>query len=439
MGGKSQVIMKKLFCTSYILFCICVGCGKDIAPSFDEQITDEPEFVPVIIPEVKSTLDSVSTYYGYAYFTLHFNEKVIQDKYKINIQKSSDNDYYTSSAGDRYSSFREDRDSYMFFNNGDSLDIYENMDLKIRASRVNAIPGTYVLDITFTSASDTLSTVLTYELTPEYNYTLSSILEPNYTKRYSVIPGWEKFDTEDYLPLILPQDGPAYIGRHIKDIIFPDVYGNGNYINIKQNFSLPSTEHLESKQADRQYEYRERYDLSIDRVFTKIVNPIKPGDGVLEISKGPYQYAKDYHVYEPVVLDIYVVNNYFLAADIYTVGISSGTIKLKYTTEIKVIREKDGVLLWGGKITDNNVSCTIRGGGVTINDKIIDFTEEYVLCKNKMYEFGGDKAILSFIFTAEAPFENAIFKGYSIQGIATKGSEFKLNFERTKLMEVSYE
>jgi hypothetical protein len=398
-----------------------------IVSSCDENLN------PVITDlkkEITVRIDSLTS--NNNYYSFYVSDGVPEGKYKVVWDETTDNSYIAVYS---YRLPYADSEGLEGIYRGDSLSLSPGQKISVRGS---AHVGEWNYAFSFQSQKDTIDCQLTVLRKPLYNYTLEG-LRTVPSQRYSVTDSfWESYCTQEYFPLTLSQDGTLNIGTHISELIMPEIYAPITFRN-KEKFEI------QGESVDIEFQPQSFYYLD-DQLLQKYIcvdsysiKPSKLGHSVLEIKKGPYEYTKELFVYEPMILDISVENNYFLSASLKTTGKHIGEIKLNYIIGIELIRESDGLRYLEGEITRGSKTLQFQNESDTKFDKFYDFSEEYVLCKTKMYDTSADKAILKFQFSVDVPFKDVILKGHNFKGIATKGEDFNLVYTKDGFMEVIYD
>lgn len=411
--------MKRIY---FLMLLSCVfACERHDVP---ETVVEEPDV------EITASFDSLST--SRAYYSISVGTDVRAGRYKF---------VWTASTDNRYEPLRAELltcicpDTSFAVSCGDSLDIVPGQKLGISSPCSIYQTGTHSFDFALTSFSDTLECEIAFIRPLVYNYDLIGISN---SQRYSLISEeWANYHGEAYFPFTFPQDSIVRIGRHLKDIIMPDIYKPATYISDYE-FKVTADDGLHTKTLGSIYRY---YDPDIEKrisVEAYSITPQSLGHGVMGIEKGPYQLeSKRYYVYEPLVLEVSVVNNYYISASLLTALMDTGAIGMNYSISMEIIRESDGKILWAGYSSPGSVVLDIKNSGRNLYDKIINFSDEYALCKRKMYEYSADRAVFSILISVNVPYADTILKGYNL--IGTAGKDFVLTFSEGESMEVIYE
>ena len=205
--------MKRIY---FLMLLSCVfACERHDVP---ETVVEEPDV------EITASFDSLST--SRAYYSISVGTDVRAGRYKF---------VWTASTDNRYEPLRAERltcicpDTSFAVSCGDSLDIVPGQKLGISSSCSIYQTGTHSFDFELTSASDTLECEIAFIRPLVYNYDLMGISN---SQRYSLISEeWANYHGEAYFPFTFPQDSIVRIGRHLKDIIMPDIYKPATYIS----------------------------------------------------------------------------------------------------------------------------------------------------------------------------------------------------------------
>lgn len=398
-----------------------------IVSSCDENLN------PVITDlkkEITVRIDSLTS--NNNYYSFYVSDGVPEGKYKVVWEETTDNSYVAVYS---YRLPFADSEGLEGIYRGDSLSLSPGQKISVRTT---AHIGEWNYAFSFQSQKDTIDCTLTILRKPSYNYTLEG-LTTTPTQRYYVIDeSWEPYCSEEYFPVIFSQEGILNIGTHIREFIMPEIYSPITFRN-KEEFIIKD-EGVNIEYCPKSFYYYDNELLQKNIcVDSYSIEPSKTGHSVLEIKKGPYEYTKELFVYEPMILDISVENNYFLSASLKTTGKHIGEIKLNYIIGIELIRESDGLRYLEGEITRGSKTLQFQNESDIKFDKFYDFSEEYVLCKRKMYDTSADKAILKFQFSVDVPFKDVILKGHNFKGVATKGEDFNLVYIKNGFMEVIYD
>lgn len=395
------------------------SCDKDLSPAVTE-----------LTKEINVRIDSLTS--NNNYYSFYVSDGVPEGKYKVVWDETTDNSYIAVYS---YRLPYADSEGLEGIYRGDSLSLSPGQKISVRSS---AHVGEWNYAFSFQSQKDTIDCTLTILRKPSYNYTLDG-LTTTPTQRYYVIDeSWEPYCSEEYFPVIFSQEGILNIGTHIREFIMPEIYSPITFRN-KEEFIIKD-EGVNIEYCPKSFYYYDNELLQKNIcVDSYSIKPSKTGHSVLEIKKGAYEFTKELYVYEPMVLDISVEDNYFLSASFKTTGINDGEIKLNYIIGIELIRESDGLKYLEGEITRGSKTFNIQSTGENNFCKFYDFSEEYVLCKTKMYETSADKAVLKFQFTVDVPLKDVVLKGYNVKGVAQKGGDFKLDYTKDGFMEVIYD
>ena len=406
---------------------LMISAALAVALSCDETIEPLSPAPDEVMPEITASFDSLSTYR--AYVTIDVGKDVKANRYCFNWTQSSENKSFLPSADMLTCLYTDTAIALM---SGDSLDIVPQQTFRLSIPCLG--PGTWENEFSLTTSEDTLHFSLSYINKPEYNYALEDIYE---LRRYSAAD-WERdCDHVDYFPVSFDQDSTFILGTQVTYVAMPDVYKPANYISDYE-FSITAGDGIECKFENSSFGYTHPVTEEYIKVDNYGLKPIHSGPGTLIIKKGPYEYTKDYYVYDPIYLEGIITDNYYISFSLLTAGIKSGVIGLSYVTKMKLIRNSDDKVLWEQNTFPTTLSINIKNEWINYYDKIINFSDEYDLLQRKMYELSADRAEMEFVFTAQVPHEYALLRGKTLIGKRSYG-DTSFRFDESDFMEVIYD